>query len=84
MWSTTFLLFFSFLPIDSLPILEVAEEVDSNESVACDEDEHAHDDEEALVDGHAHRLDEHGERGVLSCAQHTPSTVVPYKLQILQ
>ena len=56
----------SCLPIDSLAILEVAEEVDPNERVAGDEDEHAHDDEEALVDGHPHRLDEHGEGGVLT------------------
>ena len=55
----------SALPIDGLSILEVAKEVDPDEGVAGDEDEHAHDDEEALVDGHAHCLYEHGEGRVL-------------------
>jgi len=57
----------SCLPVDGLPILEVAKKVDPDERVASDEDEHAHDDEEALVDGHSHRLDEHGQGRVLPC-----------------
>ena len=37
------------LSVDGLSWFEAAKEDDTNEGVAEDEDEHAHDDEEALV-----------------------------------
>ena len=57
--------FFAHLSVDGLSWFEAPKEDDTNEGVAKDEDEHAHDDEEALVDGDSDGLHEHAEGGVL-------------------
>ena len=54
------------LSVDGFSMLQVPKEDDSNKSIAHDQDEHAHDDEEALVDRYSHSLHEHAECGVLA------------------
>jgi hypothetical protein len=54
------------LSIDSLSVLDRPEENHSGQSVAGDEEEHAHDDEEALVHAHKDGLHEHLQGGVLA------------------
>jgi hypothetical protein len=54
------------LPIDGLPVLHGPEEDDAGQRVAANEQEHAHDDEEALVHAHEDGLHQHLECGVLA------------------
>ena len=54
------------LPIDCFSILDRPEQDDAGQGVAGDEEEHAHDDEEALVHAHEHGLHQHLQRRVLA------------------
>ena len=54
------------LSIDGFSVLDRPKENHSCQSVAGDEEEHAHDDEEALVHAHKDGLHEHLQGGVLA------------------
>lgn len=53
-------------PAEALSVFDRPEQDAAGEGVDEDEQEHAHDDEEALVDGHDHRQHQHLQRGVLA------------------
>ena len=53
------------LSVDSLARFQVSKKDDPDEGVAHDEDEHAHDNEEALVNRDTNSLHEHAQGGVL-------------------